>query len=174
MNTQLEPMHRRRLVAAICLIGLVQLTAACKSGGTAGPAVEEGGGSDETQVRQAVEAFYADYIDQTTLDDATGTVQNPLIKDYAYRDDARLDAALVEQIDGLVEKAGEEGLSADPFLCAAQVPERADVDTVEVKDKAATAKVYTRFPDSPIPFRMTLSLVKGDDGTWKLAQIQCK
>jgi len=162
-----------RSAGLTCLFGLALLSAACKGGGPASPEAEDNAPAED-QVRQAVEAFYAEYLGQTELDVESGTLQNPLVEDYGYREDARLDAALVTQIDGLVEKAGERGLSADPFLCATQIPERVDVDTVALEGDTATATVYTRYADSAIPFRMTVGLVQGDDGAWKLSQIQCK
>jgi hypothetical protein len=154
------------------LLALV-LVAGCRDSGPASPEVEDSL-PDEDQVTQAVEGFYADYISSTTLDSASGGIRNPLLEDYGYREDARFDAKLVEQIDGMVEKAGERGLSADPFLCSVQIPQQADVGDVALDGDSATAEVFTRYQDSAIPFKLTLSLVKGEDGEWKLAEILCK
>lgn len=154
------------------LLGLV-LVAGCKSSAPASPEAEDNRPAEE-QVKQAVQDFYADYVDTSKLDPKTGSIQNPLVASYGYREDDRFDAKLVEQIDGMVEKAGERGLSADPFLCSVQIPERTDVGAVKLDGDAATAEVFTRYPDSGIPFKLTLSLVKDGDGGWKLAQILCK
>jgi len=166
--------HRRRLALAL-LCAALSVTAGCRS--DQGPS-ERDPAVAEAEAREAVEGFYADYIAGSRLDAETGGIHNPLL-DGGYRDDERLGAELVEQIDAIRGDDGDRGMQADPFLCAIQIPERADVSEVKLEGDSAVATLLLHFAGQSIPQRLTVTLGAGEasaDGEvgWRLTAIACR
>lgn len=145
-------------------------------GGAAAPAATAVP-ADDPAVAEAgrfVEGFFEAYLTEARMDPGTGRVTSALAEG-GYRDDPRIGAELADQIDALREAAGEQGLSADPFVCAAEVPERAELTEVAPVDAGRmTVRIDMWHAGQAIPFPVTATVGRSGDGAWQLVGLECR
>ncbi|GAB4575315.1 MAG: hypothetical protein Kow0077_26210 [Anaerolineae bacterium] len=114
---------------------------------------------------ETVDAFYTWYLDYAAVD-AQGHFNNPMA-DRAYRDSPYLTAALIADMDALMEG---EGLWSDPFLCAQDVPAGFSSRLVAEEGQTAAVLVEERF--GLTTHTLTVNLVAGDAG-WQIDAVDC-
>lgn len=110
-----------------------------------------------------VDSFYAEYLDYIGMSRETGDFRNPLV-DRAYRDMMGLSPEYVGELDALLE----EGIMADPILCAQDIPEFVKVAGVEQEGDLAVATME----DSFVGHRFEVEL-KAEDGGWLITSVRC-
>ncbi len=173
--------HRRRrfrspLSPRRCAAGLAAALTVAACGGAPGTAPTAAPADDPAAAAATrfVEDFFTAYLAKARVDPKTGRVTSDLAAG-GYHDDPRIGGDLADQIDDLVEAAGADGLSADPFVCAAEVPERAEVVSLQ-PDGAdrMVARVDMWHAGQGIPFPVTVTVAAAGDGAWQLVGIECR
>lgn len=111
---------------------------------------------------ETVQEFYDGYLSQA----ATGGPGN-MLSNRAYRDSPYLSAALVRDVDLLVEQAGGPGF--DPFLCAQDLPESIKVTSSFENAMRPIVVVESSFPGHTL----VLDLVRANFNRWTIETITC-
>lgn len=127
--------------------------------------VEAGPAPSDTPEAAAavVESFYTEYLGYIGMNRETGDFRNPLV-DRAYRDMTGLSPAYVQKLDAMME----EGIMADPILCAQDIPAFVNVVGVEQEGDLAVAAME----DSFTGHRFEVEL-KAEDGGWLISSVRC-
>lgn len=112
---------------------------------------------------EVVEEFYAGYLAYIGMDRETGDLRNPLAE-RAYRDMQGLAPAYVERVDAMLE----EGLHADPFLCAQDIPTFVEVVAVEQEGGLAVVTLRDSFVDHVLEVELSSS-----SGEWLITRVSC-
>ncbi len=146
-----------RVLAVLVTAALVLTLTACSTPETAEEPAGEGPGA-------VVEAFYIWYLDNSGFDEETNLMHN-VIDEATYRDQPQLSEDFIAEIDTL---ASSGTMTADPFLCAQDVPESFEVAEPIVTNGFATVLVKTSFENHSFE----VELEEGDDG-WKIVGVNC-
>ncbi len=109
-----------------------------------------------------VEAFYADYLGFIG-EPGTESFRNPLVEGF-YRESEYLTVSFREHVDELLS----EGIHADPFLCAQDIPGWVATDCVFYAREGATVVVRTSFNQQVF----TVETIQAD-GSWVISSITC-
>jgi hypothetical protein len=115
---------------------------------------------------EVVEEFYTAYFTALTPD-AAGNFENP-VTEGTFREMGALSDDLIGQIDA--RRSAPEGMMADPFLCAQELPDDFSVILAEESDSAAVVLLGERF-DLTIR-NITVQLENGADG-WQISDVLC-
>lgn len=151
----------------LSLITAAMLLSACSQiVSAAGPAPssaanEAGTDSPAANPDSSVEEFYAGYL--AYIGRERGQFNNPLV-DHAYRDMAGLHPEFIQSIDGLVE----EGLAADPILCAQDIPQFVEASEVIQDGSKAVVTLEDSFEGHTI--EASIELLNGE---WLITDINC-
>jgi hypothetical protein len=116
-----------------------------------------------------VESFYGWYLDYAGYDEASESMQNPLV-DGAYAERPELAGSLVEKVAKIL-KSFEHG-AYDPLLCAQDLPERFEVELAESGEDAATVLLHEYFSFNPWPHTITVH-VSNEGGEWLIRDVLC-
>ena len=116
--------------------------------------------------QEAVESFYAWYLDYITPDEK-GNFNN-LVSDRAYRQSEYLSSDFIDHIDEFTTLPYEQR-NYDPFLCAQNIPGEIFVDTVYRTEDKTSILVGDDFVGY---HRFTVDL-REVNGEWKISNITC-
>lgn len=120
--------------------------------------------SAQNTPQQTVETYYAWYLEYIG-DPQDEKIDNPLV-DRAYRKSNLLTTRLIGHIDEKL--ASSEGIPADPFLCAQDVPQDIKIQGVLNKGKKAQVVVRTDFPGHVFTVD-----TQEKNGRWQIANVTC-
>ena len=109
-----------------------------------------------------VEAFYTDYLGYIG-EPGTESFRNPLVDGF-YRESEYLTVSFRDHVDELLS----EGIPADPFLCAQDIPTRMDVDGVFYSEEGASVVVRTSLNQQVFTVN-----TRQTDGAWLISSITC-
>ena len=112
---------------------------------------------------QVVESFYQDYLAYIG-EPGSENFRNPLV-DRHYRESELLTASFKEHIDELLEK--KEGIIADPFLCAQDIPGEIEIMGIH-QDENRAQVIGTSFSGHVF----TVDLRQEKDA-WLIANVSC-
>jgi len=109
-----------------------------------------------------VEAFYADYLGYIG-EPGTESFRNPLVEGF-YHESEFLTVSFRDHVDELLL----EGIHADPFLCAQDIPGWIDTDGVFYSEEGASVVVRTSLNQQVF----TVNTMQAD-GSWLISSITC-
>lgn len=102
------------------------------------PSVVRGRPASNTP-EQVVDAFYQEYL-ASIGEPGSEAFRNPLLE-RSYRESDLLTPSFKEHVDGLLDE--EDGLRADPFLCAQDIPGKFEIQGLYSKENQAQAVIRT-------------------------------
>ncbi len=105
---------------------------------------------------EIVDGFYDWYL----------TYEGNVLVDRAYQTREELEAEFISNIDALLDSFEKGGY--DPFLCAQDIPETLEIESLKVTDNTAEATMSSSFGH-----HFLIALRQGDSG-WQIAEIKCQ
>lgn len=148
-----------KLQRVLLLVGLLAVASLLAIGCSEATSGSEGSPED------VVDDYYTWYLGNLGYDPDTGEFRNPL-QDGSYQ----LLGLVSDEFVNHIEQLRTEGLRADPFLCAQDVPAGFEIREVEADPDAGQAQVLvgTSFPGHQ--FQVQLLQVGGE---WKISNVFC-
>jgi len=120
--------------------------------------------SAQNTPQQSVASYYAWYLD-SIRDPRDEKMGNPLI-DRAYRNSNLLSPSFIGHIDEML--ASSDGIPADPFLCAQDIPQEINIQGVFKKGRQAQVVVRTDFSG-----HVFTADVQEKKGWWRISNVTC-
>jgi hypothetical protein len=120
---------------------------------------------------RAIEAFYADYLQSAAGVEDSRPEARLSAFEYADRDDVAID--MTRRVDALREGAGEEGMLADPFLCAESLPAKVVPVTVSELEDRVMIRMQAYHAESTIPQFFSVEAMAQGKG-WQIAAVSCR
>jgi hypothetical protein len=141
------------IVGTLTLLGI--LLAGCST------ASAQGTDSPE----KVVHTFYSWYLDNLGYDVEKDEFRNPL-QDGSYKEQNSLTQEFIKHI----EEMKADGLSADPLLCAQDVPQSFSIKEVDLSPMGEEARVSVETSFEDHEFQVYLQKLSGE---WKIAGVIC-
>ena len=147
---------KSKLLSIIGLMTLVSIVlVGCRT------ASAQGASSPEKIVR----GYYGWYLDNLGHDSEKDEFRNPL-QDNSYQKQGALSQEFIERI----EEMKADGLSADPLLCAQDLPQSFSISSVDLSPMGEEARVTVQTGFEEHEFQVYLQKLAGE---WKIAGVIC-